>query len=62
MRLGEESQDLADVRILIRSIGLQTLTEAELILGRYYALERYPAKTRYILEELLSAKAPQSSS
>lgn len=56
LRLGEEFRDLDDVRVLIRALGLRTATEAESILGRYYALERYPAKTRYVLEELLNEK------
>jgi hypothetical protein len=53
LRPGEEFQDLDDVRVLIRALGLRTVTAAESILERYYAPERYPAKTRYVLEELL---------
>jgi hypothetical protein len=54
LRLGEEFQDLGDVAILIRELGLTTLAETESILGQYYDLARYPAKTRYVLEELMS--------
>ena len=55
MRLGEEFQDLADVAVLVRELGLRTVAEAESILGQYYDLARYPAKTRYVLEELIGA-------
>jgi hypothetical protein len=55
LRLGEEFHDLGDVAILIRELGLRTLAEAESILGQYYDLARYPAKARYVLEELMSA-------
>ena len=39
LRLGEEFQDLHDVRVLIRALGVRTVTQAESILGRYYALK-----------------------
>lgn len=58
LRLGAEFQDLDDVRVLIRSLGLRTVADAELILGRYYAPDRYPAKTRYVLEELIGEHEP----
>ena len=53
MRLGTEFQDLDDVKVLVGFLGLKTMGEADLILGQYYALERYPAKARYVLEELI---------
>ena len=53
LRLGEEFQDLQDVAVLVRVLGLRTVAEAEFILGQYYDLAQYPAKTRYVLEELL---------
>jgi hypothetical protein len=53
MRLGEQFQDLNDVAVLARELGLHTVAEAESILGQYYSLDRYPAKARYLLEELL---------
>jgi hypothetical protein len=56
MRLSEEFQDLDDTRVLLRTLNLKTMAEAEAILGRYYALDRYPAPARYVLEELLSAQ------
>ena len=55
LRLGEEFQDLGDVAILVRELGLRTVGEAESILGQYYDLTRYPAKARYLLEELIGA-------
>jgi hypothetical protein len=54
LRLGEEFHDYEDVRVLIRELGLRTVAEAETILSRYYVLERYPARARYVLEELMA--------
>jgi hypothetical protein len=45
-------QDLDDVKVRIRALGIQSSAGAELILSRYYPLERYPVKARSILEEL----------
>jgi hypothetical protein len=53
MRLGGEFQDLDDTRVLLQALGLKTVAEAEAILGHYYALDRYPARTRHVLDELL---------
>ncbi|MGD1069839.1 MAG: hypothetical protein ABSB15_06835 [Bryobacteraceae bacterium] len=53
LRLGEEFQDLEDVKVLIRALGLRTVDEAQSLLGLYYPLDRYPAKARYVLEELI---------
>jgi len=55
LRLGEEFQDIEDVRFLLKALELKNLPNAEAILERYYALDRYPVRTRYVLEELLSA-------
>ncbi len=55
LRLGEEFHDLGDVAVLIRELRLRTVAEAEYILAQYYDLARYPAKTRYVLEELIGA-------
>jgi hypothetical protein len=51
--MGEEFQDFEDIKVLVRAIGIETLDEAETILKRYYALDRYPARAQYVLEELL---------
>jgi hypothetical protein len=53
MRLGEEFQDRDDVAVLIQALGFTRFEQAEAVLARYFPLERYPAKARYILEELL---------
>lgn len=53
MRLGEEYQDRQDAALLLRIAGVQTISDAESVLLRYYPLERYPAKSRFVLEELL---------
>jgi hypothetical protein len=55
MRLGEEFQDRNDVALLLQILGLRTAEEAEAALARYYPLDRYPAKARYVLEELLQS-------
>jgi hypothetical protein len=36
LRLGEEFQDLEDVRSLLKTLGIRTLEDAESIPGRYY--------------------------
>jgi hypothetical protein len=53
LRLGEEFRDLEDVAVLVRELGLRSVGEAESILGQYYDLARYPAKARFVLEELI---------
>jgi len=57
MRLGEEFQDRNDVAVLVAMLGLRSLEDAERVLARYYPLDRYPAKARYVLEELLETSA-----
>ena len=54
MRLGEEFQDRADVALLLKMLGVRDMEEVETILTRYYPLERFPARSMYVLEELLS--------
>jgi hypothetical protein len=58
MRLGEEFQDREDVALLVKILGLRKMSDAESVLARYYPLERYPAKTRFVLEELI--EGPES--
>lgn len=55
LRIGEEFQDMDDVKTLIGALGLRTFAAAEEILARYYSLDRYPAKARHVLEELLGS-------
>ena len=54
MRIGEEFQDLDDVRYLLRHLDIQRYQDAVELIARYYPLERFPPKTRYALEELLA--------
>jgi hypothetical protein len=54
MRLGEEFHDREDVTLLVRLLGLRNVGEAEEALARYYPLDRYPARSKYVLEELLT--------
>jgi hypothetical protein len=53
MRLGEEFKDREDVALLLRMLDIRQLQDAEAALARYCPLERYPAKARYVPEELL---------
>lgn len=53
MRIGEEFQDLDDVRYLLRHLDVRRYEDALAILGNYYPLDRFPQKTLYALEELL---------
>jgi hypothetical protein len=55
MRLGEEFQDRDDVALLLKMLAFRSMQDAEAALARYYPLDRYPAKARYVLEELLGA-------
>jgi hypothetical protein len=55
-RIGAEFHDIEDIRYLLRYLNLTRLDDAKAIIARYYPLERYPQKTLYLLEELLSAK------
>ena len=53
MRIGEEFQDLDDIRYLLRHIGIRNYDAALKVITKYYPLERFPQKTLYALEELL---------
>jgi hypothetical protein len=55
MRLGEEYQDRADVAVLLQIAGVRSIGAAEAVLARYYPLSRYPARSRYVLEEILGS-------
>lgn len=54
MRLGEEFQDLDDVRYLLRYLNLSTVDQALEIVLRYFDEAQIPPKTRLALEELLA--------
>jgi len=53
MRLGEEFQDLNDVRFLITLLGITNFEQAKEIICKYYPMDRFPQKTLYVLEEIL---------
>jgi len=53
MRLGEEFQDLDDVRFLLRYLNVTTAEEALTIVTRYFDERQLLPKTRLALEELL---------
>lgn len=53
MRIGEEFQDLDDIRYLLRHIGIRSYDDALEVITKYYPAERFPQKTLYALEELL---------
>lgn len=53
MRLGEEFQDLDDVRFLLRYLNITSAQTALEIVTRYFEDEQLPPKSRLALEELL---------
>ena len=55
MRIGEQFQDLDDVRYLLRHIGVREYEDAMEIVTKYYPRSRFPQRTLYALEELLQA-------
>lgn len=57
MRIGQEFRDIEDVRYLLRHLGVETYEQAIEIIERYYPTDRFPPKTLYVLEELLSQGA-----
>ena len=59
MRLGEEFQDHNDLATLLSVLGIKHTEDAEAALARYYPLDRYPARTRYVLEDLLGGGSSQ---
>ena len=61
MRIGEEFQDLSDIRYLLRQIGIGNYNDALEIITKYYPVERFPQKTLYALEELIDNDSNQAS-
>ena len=57
MRLGEEFRDREDVAALLKTLGIESVDVAEATLARYYPLDRYPIRVRYVLEDLLRPAA-----
>lgn len=56
MRIGEEFQDVDDVRYLVRFLNLKTYQETVDVITQFYPLDRFPQKTLYALEEILDQK------
>jgi hypothetical protein len=54
MRLGAEFRDAADVRFLLRYLNLTSIKDVEIMLAKYYPIERFPPKTFSALEEMLT--------
>jgi hypothetical protein len=54
MRIGAEFHDEEDIRYLLRHLDIRSYEQALLILTQYYPLKRFPAKSLYALEELLT--------
>lgn len=57
MRIGEEFQDLDDVRYLLRNLGITKYENALAVIGQFYPIDDFPQKTLYVLEELLAKKS-----
>ena len=53
MRLGEEFQDLEDVRYLLRHLGIERADDALAVVTKYFDEKSLSPKTRLALEELL---------
>lgn len=54
MRIGEEFRDIEDVRYLLRHLNIQTCNKALEVISKYYPSDKFPTKTHYVLQELLS--------
>lgn len=54
MRIGEAFQDMDDVRYLLKNLGITKYEKAIAVISKFYPVDRFPQKTLYILEELLS--------
>jgi hypothetical protein len=55
-----DPSDVADIRFLIRHLGLQLPEEALEIVARYYPENRVPPRAGYLLEEIFAEGAPRS--
>lgn len=56
MRIGEEFQDLDDIQYLLRHLGLRDYEDVLELITKYYPMDRFPQKTLYALEEMLSER------
>jgi len=51
-----DPSDIADIRFLVRHLGLGSADQALAIVAQYYPAERVPARAGYLLEELFAEK------
>jgi len=49
-----EIGDIADIRFLIRHLGLTSVGQAIAIVSKYYPDERIPARARFVLEDIFA--------
>ncbi len=54
MRIGKEFHDEDDVRFLLRYLNVEKYEKAVEIIIQYYPVDRFPQKTLYAIEEILS--------
>lgn len=54
MRLGEEFQDVDDIRYLLRHLDIRTSEAALAVVAQYFDESQVPVKTRLALEEMLA--------
>lgn len=52
----DDPGDVADIRFLVRHLGLTSAEEARVILARYYPEERIPPRATYLLEDIFAGK------
>ena len=49
-----DPSDVADIRFLLRHLGIRAPEAAQAVVGRFYPQDSVPARTAYLLEELLT--------
>ncbi len=54
MRVGEGYHDEEDVRFLLRHLAMDSFDEAAKILGAYYPIASFPARSMEVLREILA--------
>lgn len=61
MRIGPEFSDEEDVRYLLRYLNIISYDEALKIITQYYAIERFPQKSFFALEEMINRISSSNS-
>ena len=56
-----DSHDLDDTKFLLRHLGVRSVREASVIIEKYYPRKAIPAKTQFLLEEVLGPDASGDS-